>query len=133
MTPAEAVAAIERLVEAGAKASPGEWQWIGATLETDQATVVGLETKGVSWMEYQVIAMDNRDADQAFIALAANCRPALSALAGMCVLPAEVVRGLIDAGLDSSVHDAGAESDCHACAALAAAEAELRRVDVRDV
>lgn len=58
-----------------------------------------------------------------------NARPALAATLGRVWLDVETVRGLIDAGLDASVHDAGAGSGCHACEALAAAEAELRALE----
>lgn len=57
-----------------------------------------------------------------FLVAAANARPALSALAGMCVLPVEVVRVLTKM--------ARPWIDVER-AALAAAEAEVRRVDGR--
>ena len=65
-------------------------------------------------------------------------RPALSALAGMCVLDVEVVRALVAAS-GAALDDLGWEHCVQhgvgpdVVAALAAAEAELRRVDVRDV
>lgn len=112
MTPAEAVAAIERLVEAGAKASPGEWRVIPKRYEVE--SVEGMVAGGIG------------SGDGYFIVAAANARPALSALAGMCVLDVEVVRVLVK--LARMVAMMSRET-----AALAAAEAELRRVDVRDV
>ena len=99
MTPAEAVAAIERLVEAGAKAHLWE--------HNQQCDAVDflIRTKPC-----------NCGLDAA--------RPALSAIAGMCVLDVEVVRALLGMATVESGDD---------CIAREAAEAELRRVDVRDV
>ena len=109
MTPAEAVAAIERLVEAGAKASPGEWRVIPKRYEVE--SVEGMVAGGIG------------SGDGYFIVAAANARPALSALAGMCVLDVEVVRALVSAATN---FDRRLADDA---AALAAAGAELRRVE----
>ena len=114
MTPAEAVAALEALVEAGAKASPGEWRVIPKRYEVE--SVEGMVAGGIG------------SGDGYFIVAAANARPALSALAGMCVLDVEVVRGLV--GMANRAHGYVSSDEN---AALAAAESELRRVDVRDV
>lgn len=112
MTPAEAVAALERLVEAGAKAHLWE--------HNQQCDAVDflIRTKPC-----------NCGLDAA--------RPALSALAGMCVLDVETVRVLVGETtrrhINDPFHNIGDLVDCDSCAALAAAEAELRRVEVRDV
>ena len=115
MTPAEAVAAIERLVEAGAKASPGEWRVIPKRYEVE--SVEGMVAGGIG------------SGDGYFIVAAANARPALSALAGMCVLDVEVVRLLL--GLCKNHYDTSTLPAWHQDQ-FAAAEAELRRVEVRD-
>lgn len=62
-----------------------------------------------------------------FIVRAANARPALATIAGACVLPVEVVRVLVEAMLVVSRAE-GLSREW--LAALAAAEAEVARVEV---
>ena len=122
MTPAEAVAALEALVEAGAEASPGEHIAGNMTIGVES------RTDGLwEWFANGEGEMTN-PGDAHFYAEAANARPALSALAGMCVLPAEVVRALVAVAKKCQ---GGSNLTCELALydALAAAEAELRRVE----
>ena len=124
MTPADAVAAIERLVEAG-------------RLLPDYPCGVGALDDDIVFLGDALMATAEKPDDRPwpgrkaavarFIAAAANARPALSALAGMCVLPAEVVRVLAELAAWSAKVSAGGPTDDER-AAIAAAEAELRRV-----
>ena len=113
MNATEAVAAIERLAEAGRKASPGEHIAGNMTIGVES------RTDGLwEWFANGEGEMTN-PGDAHFYAEAANARPALSALAGMCVLDVEVVRALLGMATVESGDD---------CIAREAAEAELRRV-----
>ena len=112
MTPTEIRSEIARLVEAGAKATPGEWSRDYCDIRCEEAD------DGEPWLG-SVSILDDGD----FIVAAANCRPALSALAGCCVLDVEVVRGLIDA---ATAFDIRLANDSQT---LAAAIAEVRRVE----
>jgi hypothetical protein len=66
--PADPRALAEEAIELAGKATPGPWEWIGMNLETDNAIVLGMETRGSGWMQHEVIEMKNCDADQALIA-----------------------------------------------------------------
>ena len=141
MNATEAVAAIERLAEAGRKASPGEHIAGNMTIGVES------RTDGLwEWFANGEGEMTN-PGDAHFYAEAANARPALSALAGMCVLDVEVVRKLTDCArsITADLSEALQESMIlpheeeairpemdRVNTAIAAADAELRRVEVRD-
>ena len=141
MTTAEAVAAIERLVEAGRRATGGKWSSPDGPLTPskgdDGCFVLYVDTNNIgetcdreepdfcSSGEGEAARIDGKgNAD--FIVVAANARPALSALAGMCVLDVEVVRLLL--GLCKNHYDTSTLPAWHQDQ-FAAAEAELRRVE----
>lgn len=135
--PADPRATLRALVAAGEKATPGEWE---ARERTAGGRSVGCEIVGNvrfaddgSAMYSSPIARISYDfvhsrASRDFVTSAANARPALAALAGMCVLPVEVVRGLVE--FARCWEDAASlGEDAELAAALAAAEAEVARVE----
>lgn len=129
MTPAEIREAVARLVEAGEKATPGEWKrYAAAPGAASQVVLVDDVTVKVA-----PYPMRSR-LDALFIAAAGNARPALTAIAGKVWLDVETVRTLIDATQDfrdSFERETGLVAT-NSRAALAAAEAELARVEGPD-
>ena len=141
MNATEAVAAIERLAEAGRKASPGEH--IAGNM------TIGVESRTDGLWEWFANGEGEmtHPGDAHFYAEAAAARPALSALAGMGVRDAEGVRKLTDCArsITADLSEALQESMIlpheeeairpemdRVNTAIAAADAELRRVEVRD-
>ena len=94
MTPTEIREALRAVVEAGEKATPGEHRYEHG----ERGAEVWADTSPTGSMLVAVFGFGSFDHDNARLyAAAANSRPALAALAGMCVLPVEVVRYLTGA------------------------------------
>ena len=126
--PADPRTVLRALVAAGEKATPGEHRYEHG----ERGAEVWADTSPTGSMLVAVFGFGSFDHDNARLyAAAANARPALAALAGMCVLEVEVVRHLAGAcgcrrqwmgGLRE-----GAWPPKHTDA-IAAAEAELRAI-----
>jgi hypothetical protein len=133
--PADHRSTLRALVEAGEKATPGEWHETHGEIECDQcgeqAYLCDVTSHAEDDTPYLSLAMQfvgleslaRPNAD--FVCAAANARPALAAIERKVWLDVETVRTLISA---ASNFDRRLADDAPA---LAAAEAEVRRVEGR--
>ena len=105
MTPREALDVLLGLVEAGKKATPGEWR--GSTTghsikaardcrEVIFAVPCSGKLDAPGWREW----LDNVD----FVVIAANARPALETLAGCVVVSRETMQMLVEAASMKGTH-----------------------------
>lgn len=123
--PADPRTVLRALVAAGEKATPGAHRYEHG----ERGAEVWADTSPTGSMLVAVFGFGGFDHDNARLyAAAANARPALAAIDKMCVLPVEVVQVLIEAARVVERRDGLSPVWT---AALAAAEAELARVEGR--